>query len=271
MNKWASIASGTLMLYANCILFPPVNWQDTAIICLAAIAFAFILWLGYNIRFRLFMLPVFVFMIPFAAFELSVLASAATNFVAENPLVVLITFGVSAAFLFHAGESAFQRLTQLLFWIVPLVIVTSFLSPIQNKLTLMPENFDLKNVLLRCALILPAVFSLAVITKRTGGTRNIFLLGIIAGAAAFALQSVALTLFGAPNIIDRHPLLSLAMRSPLPLEVLFIAVVTFAGVIRISSILLASSMPLPNIKGKNIYIISLYSLSSVFLYLLYRS
>lgn len=271
MNKSASIASGSLMLYASCILLPPTQWQDTAIICVAAIAFAFILWLGYNIKFRLFMLPVFVLMIPFAAFELSVLSSAATNFVAENPLVVLITFGVSTAFLFHAGESAFQRLTQLLFWIVPLVLISSFLSPIQNKFTLIPDSFNWGNILLRCALMLLAVFSLAVITKRTGGTRNIFLLGILAGAAAFAIQSIALSLFGATNIIDRHPLLSLAMCSSLPLEVLFIAVVAFTGVIRVSSILIAASLPLPKVKGKNIYIISLFMLSTVFLYLLYRS
>ena len=271
MNKSASIASGTLLLYANCILFPPAQWQDAAIICAAAIVFAFILWLGYNIKFKLFMLPIFVLLIPFATFELSVLATAATNFVAENPLVVLITFGVSAAFLFYAGESAFQRLTQLLFWIIPLVLIASFLSPIQNKLVLIPERLNLSNVLLRCAFILPAVFSLAVITKRTGGTRNIFLLGIIAGAVAFAIQSVALSLNGAPNIVDRHPLLSLAMHSPLPLEILFIAVVAFSGVIRVSSILIAASMPLPKVKCKNIYIISLFSISTVFLYLLYRS
>ena len=271
MNKSASIASGTLMLYANCILFPPKQWQDTVIICAVVISFAFILWLGYNIKFKLFMLPVFVLMIPFAAFELSVLSSAATNFVADNPLVVLITFGVSAAFLFYAGESAFQRLTQLLFWVVPIVLISSFLSPVQNKFAFMPESFDWNNIFLRCALILPAVFSLALITKRTGGTKNIFLLGVLAGAAAFAIQAVALSLYGTTSISDRHPLLSLAMRSPLPLEVLFIAVVAFTGVIRVSSILIAASLPLPKVKGKNIYIISLFVLSTAFLYLLYRS
>ncbi|MDD4476404.1 MAG: hypothetical protein PHV95_11595 [Eubacteriales bacterium] len=266
MSRYSSMALGALTIYGGCFILTPQNWQEALLTSAGALIFALVICIFFSKNIKLAEIPLALFLIPYAAYEIIRFSGLSNGFLADKKLTVLLACGTVCIVMLYAGIKSISYLSQLLFWCIPIIFILFIISPAPNKISLFPEKTIFTNSLQHLYLLIPAIFAFAVATKYTGGTRGGFFVGTVVGLSAFVAQGVISDAFGSSLITERHPILACALRSPYPIEVFLMGTATFAATVRFGLFLIASGMPLLKTKHKNIYITILFSVSTAFLY-----
>ncbi|OGO90657.1 MAG: hypothetical protein A2Y17_02905 [Clostridiales bacterium GWF2_38_85] len=265
MNKFSAVSICTICLYANSIIFPIASWQEAAVACSIGFIFALFLWSVYNLKIPLKHFSVIFILM--SANELIIYSTTTKSFLADNTVTILITSISICIFLLYAGIKSMTYLAQILIWSIPLLFLLFIFALNGYKIEFSNDNdyffTGLNNIF---KFILPMIL-LMVLIRESKGTRNHFLAGISIGLVTVLLQGVITSIFGSTIIKNQHPLLVCAKQSGLPLEVILLGTITFAGIIKIAAYLIGAQTLLKKYKYKNLHILILFLATVAIIYL----